>query len=181
MQEILQLWQWLSCTGANFRGHIKQLGWWMSGNTSIHQTLNCNKTYIYILTEVGRAIVHAVLASHCSGLHSHPCHVRFVVTKAALGQAFTEYSGVPCKSFHQVFHTLIQGGLCELCNNVDSDWWLDLFALKRLQPRQIAVTPGNTALVVPWILLGVPYDLHFLAGLSLLPSAFITGTVTGTE
>jgi hypothetical protein len=32
-------------------------------------------------------------------------HVGFVVDKAALGQAFSEYPGFPCQAFHRLLHT----------------------------------------------------------------------------
>jgi hypothetical protein len=40
-------------------------------------------------------------------------HMGFVVDKAALGQTFFEYFGLPCQSLHQIFHHHNHAGLAQ--------------------------------------------------------------------
>jgi hypothetical protein len=59
------------------------------------------------MEKLGRAIAQAVsrwLSTATARVRAPVWQVGFVVNKVALGQAFSEYFGFPCQSFHQILH-----------------------------------------------------------------------------
>jgi hypothetical protein len=63
---------------------------------------------VSLLSSKGRAIAQAVsrrLPTAAAWVRSRSGHVGFVVDEVALGQVFSEYFGLPCRSsFHQILH-----------------------------------------------------------------------------
>jgi hypothetical protein len=54
--------------------------------------------------------------------------VGFVVDKAALGQVFSEYFGLPYQSFHQFLHNQNHPGLTQKANGGRSGEWTQLYS-----------------------------------------------------